>query len=826
MISPLTIPPEHIPKAELSLSRITEAEASLGHSSKIKTSLRLPLTVATNILRFLSFTDAITFGQVNRLCHTLYNSPQFWVARYKSIGKWDEEAYQKRPKPSSLPPADPLTCYDCLQYADSQLKPQLLAIHHCLAPYYVDLAGSNSLGNFNDVKIFQDYKQPQDQARLLVNLQQYTKLVRSCSNSDETSSARLESILEIFQNAILRELEINYEKLARSVTPEQLLEVKLFANILIDIGSENTLVDFFLQRSLNDNEPIFGNVSDYFTENESEDAKAGPNDGKAVLINKEALHAMFATLADVFNVQAAQVDVIFPQKLPIMYKLSEEMVSKHFIEFIALVIARAKITPVYAEFVPFVYHCLVYDFVGALGPSANMGDNKAQMLMLVDLYYEPFVVEYINDSFETFLQDNSATLQKWDLQRLEREQKTETHILAQVVDPSNKRSDKLDLLSSFKKIVIFNGPKKQAKQDEVPKEELTAFDAKIKILNEKLKSLNEIVSLELSMGIINASRILINHMNTFQNIVKLKPFINDTISKIYLELLRSIGFHHIGSSFTKAIALLNSYDPTKLFLGARTEINKISTVEPLVIFTELVNLADLIQQTLHIFYQENLVHSKIINPNQDFLNPIVGTKKKFETSLDSYVANGLNVGIDVLVHEIQFVFESLQTVTDYHPPNFGPTACALKNVEILKNHVNLLQGSTDKAIIDVFQQEIGERFFAAIVKNMKHRCVISTDGAITLIADLNYYYDFILSLRQKPLVPLFTALKNVGSMFLIDGTDAKTLGKMCSDLGKFNGVFTQEDIYEFVQRRSDWAVIKRHVEKVMYGLTLGECCIV
>lgn len=75
-------------------------------------------------------------------------------------------------------------------------------------------------------------------------------------------------------------------------------------------------------------------------------------------------------------------------------------------------------------------------------------------------------------------------------------------------------------------------------------------------------------------------------------------------------------------------------------------------------------------------------------------------------------------------------------------------------------------------------------------------------------------------------IPLFQSLKKVGSIYLIGGEDSKAIGKLVSDLSKFNGIFGQEEIYEFVQRRQDWPIIRRHVEKVMYGFGLGDCTIV
>ena len=141
--------------------------------------------------------------------------------------------------------------------------------------------------------------------------------------------------------------------------------------------------------------------------------------------------------------------------------------------------------------------------------------------------------------------------------------------------------------------------------------------------------------------------------------------------------------------------------------------------------------------------------------------------------------------------------------------------------------MNLLVDSADKSIVDVFQQEIAERFFQVIVKMLKTQ-TISTTGATNLISDLNLYFDFIsenVKSNKRLVIPLYQALKKIGNIYLISGDDYKAIGKLVSDLSKFNGIFNQEEIYEFVQRRLDWLVIKRHVEKVMYGFGFGDCLI-
>ena len=199
--------------------------------------------------------------------------------------------------------------------------------------------------------------------------------------------------------------------------------------------------------------------------------------------------------------------------------------------------------------------------------------------------------------------------------------------------------------------------------------------------------------------------------------------------------------------------------------------------------------------------------------------------------MDNYVATGLNIGIEILVAQIENTFQNERTAADYDPPpNFvfeGPTKAARKVVDILDQNFDVLVDCAEKSVVEVFQQEIAERFFQAIVKSLKN-LVVSVSGAINVIADLNLYYDFILThikTNKKMVLPLFQSLKKVGNLYLISGEDSKAIGKLVSDLSKFNGIFNQEEIYEFVQRRKDWLVVKKDVEKVMYGLGLGDCLI-
>lgn len=145
---------------------------------------------------------------------------------------------------------------------------------------------------------------------------------------------------------------------------------------------------------------------------------------------------------------------------------------------------------------------------------------------------------------------------------------------------------------------------------------------------------------------------------------------------------------------------------------------------------------------IDVFYETELVAPKLTDRN-DFLNPAAKEKKRFEQMLDERVAAGLNMGIDVLMNEVDHIFATTQLGTDFNPGvlgevggvgdfDIGPTGTARQVVKVVGGHTRLLVGSTDKNVLDVFNQEVGVRLFASLCKHIK-RQRISVDGAIKLI---------------------------------------------------------------------------------------------
>lgn len=274
-------------------------------------------------------------------------------------------------------------------------------------------------------------------------------------------------------------------------------------------------------------------------------------------------------------------------------------------------------------------------------------------------------------------------------------------------------------------------------------------------------------------------------------------------------------------------------------------------VAPLVTFLELVNVGDLIQQMIDVFYEQELVAAKLTDRN-DFLNPAAKEKKRFEQMLDERVAAGLNMGIDVLIDEVDHIFATTQQGTDFNPGmlgvggdaavpvdfDIGPTPTAVQVVEVVSGHTKLLVGSTDKNVLDVFNQEVGVRLFASLCKHIK-RQRISVDGAIKLIrfvpslasppllltrnSDMNHYHGYISTLKIKPLEAYFNALRELSQIYLIDPSHARQMATVIADPSRFGGIFRVEEVYEYATRREDWYRVKKEVERAMYGIGCVVC---
>ncbi|KAK9472564.1 exocyst complex component Sec10-like protein [Dipodascopsis tothii] len=532
---------------------------------------------------------------------------------------------------------------------------------------------------------------------------------------------------------------------------------------------------------------------------------------------------------------------------------------------------------------------------------------------MIDRMFDHHVDLYLQEELDRFRAKCEREAAVFERKAAEQEHETETFLKSGVKPPPDS-GDKLAFLTSFKKVLLLPvtsirvpspAPRTKAEaaddtsstsshvvtassintaataaaakynMDNLPSTELAAHAA---ILNSRLESIKSLFSLEVALDMLQAARESIErcaHFTGFPSATADEA--KEQCELIFVVLLENLGFRHIENGFNKALEHLTEYKPpTYAEADDARPPGDVSLpkndVEPLVTFLELVNVGDLIQQMVDVFYEKELVSRRFVD-RTDFLSLSVKEKRRFEQMLDERVASGLNRGIDVLIGQIEYVLRTVQNRNEFNPDGYmvpaagmgsiaslpslpaipgmgalgspfglaspppashargspfmvdiGPTRAAVKIVDILSTHTKLIQGNADKNTMDVFLQEVGLRLYAAVSKHIKKQ-TISVTGAIILISDLNYYYKFAQSLRQRQLLPYFAALKEIGQLFLIDGDKSKEIGHVMGDMTRFGGIITSEEVFEYVRCRADWILIKRDVEKVVYGLGLVDCTV-
>lgn len=776
----------------------------------------IPLPVAENIAKYLCVQDLLAFGEVSRNTRKTVDNPKLWVSKLKEMGLWDNAYPTSEKRRINLNDLNPLTCMNEIIKSTKAAKVQVLKIYKCLNSYYSDLILHKPYDKLN---IFKDFQTPEDQATILTNLLVYNRIDYD-PHSSMVIRDKINALFEIFENALLRELEIHYDL-------QDYAKTKRFVKILTQLKNEQTLIDFFLQKSVFDNEEI--GIFDFDSFDPSNFYKVSSLETKDVSfqIDFGMFENMIDSIANLFNYESEIIDSIFSQEIPMMYKVAEELVANRLLELFMALIDKSKELKLYLQTVPYLYELLVSRFIHKLSKSDNAGPSYHQLVReLVDMMYESFVAEYMREELLAFKSSASHSIDRWRESLSRREEETSKSILKHV-----KVETKHDFLSSFRKVFTINS---QNNNNEAEEEEqsYSEIQAKTIILSENLKSMNQVLSINIVMDILGDAKIALQRLLNFREytIAALKDDILETIQEVFINVINSIGDEHLRLGFETALKYLQDYNPSKIKPNLS---EKGTAIAPLVVFCELINMADMIIQMIDIFYKEEMLHKHIIKHENSVLNPALQNKKKLEGLVDTYVADGLNVGINVLMSEVENTFATGLKKSYYNPPEGslifdGGTDVARKVVNILEDNFDLLVGCTDTSIVEVYQQEIAERLFQVVVKTLKNT-TISVTGAINLISDLNLYYDFIINhvkANKRMIFPLFQALKKVGSIYLIDGSDSKAIGKLVSDLSKFNGIFGQEEIYEFVQRREDWLLVRKDVEKVMYGLSLGDCIII
>ncbi|EKM56816.1 uncharacterized protein PHACADRAFT_118808 [Phanerochaete carnosa HHB-10118-sp] len=327
-----------------------------------------------------------------------------------------------------------------------------------------------------------------------------------------------------------------------------------------------------------------------------------------------------------------------------------------------------------------------------------------------------------------------------------------------------------------------------------------------------------LLSLDIALELIHTDRESLKRCETFAGYPgQYGRRVHDTVEEIFVLFLQALGERHIKPGFERAAEQMRAYQPA--------DHEETTSVAPLLQFFELVHMGDTMQSMVQVYFDKELVPHI---DKTDFLNTAVREKKHFEDILDDSVAAGLNMGTETLMNQVEHIITKHTKPREYYPPEdqpleLGPTEGCREAIKCLQMHCQLLKGSTSKEVLEVFYQEIGIRLIAILQKHIK-RQIISLNGGFQVIADLNAYYAFITSLKVPSIASEFSYLKLLGHVYVVE--DAKDLAQIVRDVTRYGGAYRPEDVYEFIQRRSDWKKIEKTVDKTMYNLSFKEDCII
>jgi len=754
-------------------------------------------------------------------------------------------------------------------------------IYEALAPIYLDLARSSG---HSDALIFRNYRDPEQQAQMLSNLKRFAQC--DLSTGWEQREAKLDSMIGVFENAVLGEFEQGFA--ADDVNGR----MHRYAHVLAILNGGNAGIDLFIS-----NNPVMASGSRV---SNPLDCLEGVAPGH---VDLNPSQRFFENLAAEMVKQSAVIDAVFPHSLDVLTPFWSRLCDQVVAEYLTALFdeAHQRGTDTYVKAVAGTFGQALR-LLASLKPSkASPNDFPGQAKQILIRCFERHVDLYLAEEYEVFRSKAESEVAHWEKEQSEQEASTESFFMSNV----NRQAAKRDFLSSFKKVVMmpvnalpafpmsspfasakpatavskssanletidtmYSGgrprtptltggttpPRAATPQQEPPTTELAA---KAAIMNSRLEGIKSLFSIEVALNLTHFAKACIERATIMVQMGGTEATeAQQTCQRIFTAMLDILGNRHVKNGFDKAVGHLGNYNPREVRQfkreaqsqeGSAADSTAHTGVEPLVTFLELVNVGDLIQQMIDVFYSQELVATKLID-RDDFLDPAVKEKKKFEQMLDERVAAGLNKGIDVLMDEVEYICATLQKPTDFNPSSndvvdIGPSPTAKQVVDMVGGHTGMLIGSTDKNMLDVFNQEVGLRLFGALCKHFK-RQRISVDGAIKLISDINHYSTFVASLRQKPLAPYYQALREMSQIYLVHieppasvfnnkggkrgsllstkasttALQAKELATIIADTQRYHGIFPAEEVYEFAERRADWYLVKGDVERAMYGV--------
>ncbi|KAL9060334.1 MAG: hypothetical protein Q9162_000738 [Coniocarpon cinnabarinum] len=738
------------------------------------------------------------------------------------------------PTQNLLPPAlaAKLHVLNSVRSIRGQARQEYGKVYAALSPYYFDLAQTSS--SFSDSLIFKDFTDPRDQATMAQQLINYSQTYSPVFSRTDDRTTRLVALYDTLRSQATEGIKEAYH--SKDVRIDMLVRIQT----LICLNDEAAAMDAFV----NNNTLIKG----IYNLGQPLDCLDHAFEGQ---VNLNPSRDYFERLAVALREQYRIMDGVFPPTVEVVSKflpkLGQDLVSNYTYTLFTEATQHIS-TDVWRKLVSGVFRHCRDALVAAGKPVCISVDGHLDLVTYVlDLIFGPHMEKYLDEEFDSFNNAIKEESSKWNTQIAAREASAETFFMSNI----SRREVKRDFMTSFKKMLTAPvhafpttraGGSGTSSANPVSDGRLgptTEVEAKAALANSRLAGINALFSVEVALTMIHHARASIERLRPFAHglLADNSENARQLAERIFVNLIATLGDHHIIPGFNKANRQLQSYSARQA-----TQHNMHEGVKPLVSFIELVNVGDLILQMVDVFYQTELVRNKLTLAD-DFQNPVTRTKKNFESMVDNCVAGGLEEAIKVLIDEIEYTLGHMQAATDYNPAGtvslpkhgnaattqrnnaangeIGPTDAAIRVKDLLESYTSMIVGTTERGTVEAFHREVGQRFFNAVCSHIK-TLRISPEGAVRLISDTALYYSSIAGLKDRQLEPLFRALREVSQVYLVDGRDAKAIAAIILDSQRFEGVFSVQDLSMFAERRTDWFAVRPSVEKQLYG---KGCCV-
>jgi recyclin-1 len=338
-------------------------------------------------------------------------------------------------------------------------------------------------------------------------------------------------------------------------------------------------------------------------------------------------------------------------------------------------------------------------------------------------------------------------------------------------------------------------------------------DSKREFLKYQINRIKLLLDMKLVEQIVKAAHSVIDRLEVLVSLSEGSRISESSLLQleyIYVEVVKTLGIDHVQMGLKKALEILDSYDNK-----AESTSGGKGVIDTLTNFTVLVNNADAVQQMIDSIYSRCM-----LNNNRSYLSPGNKIRHDFEKQLDENVALGLNKGITVLVNKINYIYLTEQQESDFNDiteviesTEIKPTETAQKVVNILKLHTGLLSATNHDMLVELYQQEIGTRFFGTVCKHISHQTISPGAGSQRLLQDVKLYTQFVgqhMTTKQKTALQYFEALQELVKIYGIPSDHVRDLVNRLAEQSR--EIFQRNELVDFLKCRSDWGRIRKDVE--------------